>query len=501
MDGRLITECQQSFESAGLRCDRELLCRLVSSLLTKRFVILTGLAGSGKTKLAQGFAQWLCSAQSSLVDPFRVGAEIPSTSKTYHVMAADSLAVEFWNGRDEKDVIKVTLPRALIQEWVDHIRANEISDTTPARQIRDSVGASTKYSTQLNSFESNLKAAAFAAVRAPAESETSPRVAIVPVGADWTSNENVLGYPNGLDSETYVSTPTLELIVRAIQDPGHPYFLILDEMNLSHVERYFADVLSAIESGEPIILHGDERRSANDRIIPPKISLPDNLFIIGTVNIDETTYMFSPKVLDRANVIEFRVTDTDLSAFLKDPRKPDMGKISGAGIGFGRAFVDAARVRAELPDRWNGEEGPFSTEMKLFFDVLSGHGAEFGFRVAHEAARFVSVFDDSADPGGDVSFDDAFDCVIVQKFLPKLHGSRAKLGPLLKSLWFLCTKKHSDRGDNAVESSQQAARSSDKDAEPFVGVPAHAPYPLSAHKIGRMWRLLNENGYVSFAEA
>ena len=93
----------------------------------------------------------------------------------------------------------------------------------------------------------------------------------------------------------YQSTPAYELIKNAEDDSENPYFLILDEMNLSHVERYFADFLSAIESGEEIPLYGN-----ND-----KLTLPDNLFIIGTVNVDETTYMFSPKVLDRANTIEF----------------------------------------------------------------------------------------------------------------------------------------------------------------------------------------------------
>ena len=66
-------------------------------------------------------------------------------------------------------------------------------------------------------------------------------------------------------------------------------------MNLSHVERYFADFLSAIESYEEIPLYGNNE----------SLNLPDNLFTIGTVNVDETTYMFSPKVLDRANTIEF----------------------------------------------------------------------------------------------------------------------------------------------------------------------------------------------------
>ena len=72
-------------------------------------------------------------------------------------------------------------------------------------------------------------------------------------------------------------------------------------MNLSHVERYFSDFLSAMESEDPIHLHDNMKLN-----VPPwKIELPLNLFVVGTVNVDETTYMFSPKVLDRANTIEF----------------------------------------------------------------------------------------------------------------------------------------------------------------------------------------------------
>jgi 5-methylcytosine-specific restriction enzyme B len=72
-------------------------------------------------------------------------------------------------------------------------------------------------------------------------------------------------------------------------------------MNLSHVERYFADFLSVMESGDVIKLYsGTSRMSSDDKAIPQEITWPKNLFIIGTVNIDETTYMFSPKVLDRA---------------------------------------------------------------------------------------------------------------------------------------------------------------------------------------------------------
>lgn len=308
-----------------------------------------------------------------------------------------------------------------------------------------------------------------------------------------------MGYPNGLDGETYVSTPALDLILRAQARRDLPHFLILDEMNLSHVERYFADILSAIESGESITLHGDRERKANGRVVPQTISVPENVFIVGTVNIDESTYMFSPKVLDRANVIEFRMESNELKSFLADPRKPELGKLNAQGRNFGKPFADSARSLTMLPEAW---KELFEAETLLFFEAMNPHGAEFGYRVAHEAARFVHFFDLLTElPQDDGGFRKAFDCVIVQKFLPKLHGSRAKLGPLLKTLWYLCVSESSARGEDPLGMARQAARSTEKKAEPTVSVPDSAPYPISAEKIARMWQLLNENGFASFAEA
>ena len=320
------------------------------------------------------------------------------------------------------------------------------------------------------------------------------------MGADWTGNENVLGYPNGLDEKTYISKPALDLLVHAKDTPDVPYFLILDEMNLSHVERYFADILSAIESEEKIQLYGGAARDADGKPIPGSVELPKNLFIIGTVNVDETTYMFSPKVLDRANVIEFRMDAGELEGFLGNPAKPDLAKLDGKGALFGRAFVAAATSPVTVP---SNVKAVFDAEMLLLFKTLQAHGAEFGYRTAYETARFIHFYKLIGNhPDGNTAwFPGAFDCVVLQKLLPKLHGSRAKLGPVLKKLWFLCVNDASGRGADALKAAEEAARSTDKKAEPSVVIPAGAPYPLSAEKIGRMWRLLIENGFASFAEA
>ncbi len=393
--GRLVEEFERGLATCPLKASRISVTRVVSSLLAKRFLIFTGLAGSGKTKLAQAFARW-------------------------------------------------------------------ITEST--------------------------------------DDDTDRRIAVVPVGADWTGNENILGYPNGLKDSEYVSKASLDLILHAMAHRAEPHFLILDEMNLSHVERYFADILSVIESDERIQLHRDTDRKANGKSIPAQVELPRNLFIVGTVNVDETTYMFSPKVLDRANVIEFRMGESELEAFLGDPSNPDLSKVDGTGYaGFGQAFVDAAVGPAGVPE---DAKVAFDSEMLLFFKVLQAHGAEFGYRVAYEAARFVYFYKLLGNHPNDGSYvAGAFDCVIVQKLLPKLHGSRAKLGPLLKSLWFLCVNNIAERGAESLEAALDSARSTDKTSEPSTEFLAGPFYPLSAEKISRMWRLLRDNGFASFAEA
>lgn len=357
---------------SNLIFENDLVSRFVNAIVTKPFLILTGLSGSGKTKLAQAFSQWIV--------------------------------------KDKK---------------------------------------------QLN---------------------------LVPVGADWTNREPLLGYPNALEERKYVlpESGVLQLILRAKSDSERPFFLILDEMNLSHVERYFADFLSAIESKEEIKLHsGDRSWSANGYEVPPSLSIPKNLFIIGTVNIDETTYMFSPKVLDRANVIEFRVSQKELAQFLENPADIDLDILSNQGASMAKDFV---RIATNNADAYSQKE-LLSKELLKFFNELNKVGAEFGYRSAYEIQRFAALAEQLA---VDWKFEHIMDAAIAQKLLPKLHGSRRKLEKVLFRLGQLCL--------------------TEGDAEELLKKPEsiiwdQVKYPISFEKIIRMHKGLVENGFTSFAEA
>ena len=357
--------------TSGLIFRNRLVIRFVSSLLTKPFVILTGLSGSGKTKLAQCFARWIC--------------------------------------------------------------------------------------------------------------QNNNHYKIIPVGADWTNREPLLGYPNALKPEEYIKPENgaLDLIIQANNNPDLPYFMILDEMNLSYVERYFADFLSAMESNEDIPLHSGSVKDGT----PEKIKLPDNLFILGTVNVDETTYMFSPKVLDRANTIEFRVDKEEMASFLDNFSEVDIESLTGKGTSMAKSFLDMSRSREVSEDNSNIKE-----TLVTFFAQLKKAGAEFGYRSANEIIQLInklSLIDK------DMSAEQKIDIAIIQKLLPKLHGSRRKLCPvLLKMAGFCITEEVKNIESEIFDNEEFNFNDSGK-----------VKFPLSLEKITRMYKSAVENGFTSYAEA
>ena len=130
----------------------------------------------------------------------------------------------------------------------------------------------------------------------------------VPVQPGWHDPSSLFGYINPLASDTYVRTGFLDFLLRASGDPGRPYTVVLDEMNLSHPEQYLAPLLSAMETGDEIELHAIDEDVGG---VPSHLRYPANLLIIGTVNMDETTHGLSDKILDRAAVLEFWDVNVD----------------------------------------------------------------------------------------------------------------------------------------------------------------------------------------------
>lgn len=314
---------------------------------------------------------------------------------------------------------------------------------------------------------------ALAFARAMSEN-VDQQLCVVPVGADWTNREPLLGYPNALKQGEYMQPESgvLQIMMRALRNPNKPYFLVLDEMNLSYVERYFADFLSALESHQEIPLW--EKPDECDSEVPAKIALPKNLFIIGTINVDETTYMFSPKVLDRANVIEFKISGVEMEKFLKQNMNVRTDAADGLCANMGQDFVEKATKK----DTGNSELA--QKTLIDFFKILKKVNAEFGYRSATEIYHFIANAKACAEG---MTENEILDAAIVQKLLPKLHGSRKKLEPALKALWGLC---------------MQNEHTTDAITRDNV---AFAKFPEAADKIQRMMQTALDNGFTSYAEA
>ena len=138
--------------------------------------------------------------------------------------------------------------------------------------------------------------------------ENPERSCIVAVQPGWTDPSYLLGYANPLQNDTFEKTPFLELLLRATDRPHMPHVAILDEMNLSHPEQYMAPLLSAMETGGNIEIHG---RGEKFDGVPQSIKYPNNLVMIGTVNMDETTHGLVDKILDRAFTLEFWKVNVD----------------------------------------------------------------------------------------------------------------------------------------------------------------------------------------------
>lgn len=296
------------------------------------------------------------------------------------------------------------------------------------------------------------------------------RYAVVPVRPDWTSPEAVLGYEDALlpseGGRRGWSAPTaLRFMLRSAGDPDHLYLLVLDEMNMAHVERYFADVLSGIESNEPVLPNLALEDDGMWRVVPggvERLPMPRNLLVVGTVNVDETTYQFSPKVLDRAFSFDFRVSTDELSIDQERPRLLDPAQ---------ETSIEAVRA-ALTDDRWQQSNRPANLEaiVEQLEDLhrrLADIGFEFGHRTFYEAGRFAALL---AAAGIDDE-ERAVDWILMTKVLPRLHGSRRQLEPFLQELLTIAAGE----GDKPV-------------------------MPMTARKVGRMVALVRANQFVSFAE-
>lgn len=283
---------------------------------------------------------------------------------------------------------------------------------------------------------------------------------LIQVKPNWHNSMDVIGYLSNIPSPHYVFTPFIEFIVKAWQHPEVPFFLCLDEMNLAPVEEYFAEFLSAIESrsfeGEeyltdPIIkpfnsfgedvtkkmvntlfpnFTAGDTESAITKVIKhfrtKGLTLPRNLIVIGTVNMDETTFSFSRKVLDRAMSVEMNevnydsfltdTTDDDLKAIVKAFEENDDADLNALLVD---RHIEAREIIDDL-----GDDARFTIDyLKRINALLEGTPFKLGYRAANEALIYLQASQEF----GQTDRIAALDNFTLMKILSRIEGDETKL--------------------------------------------------------------------------
>ncbi|WP_144533160.1 MrcB family domain-containing protein [Bacillus paranthracis] len=295
--------------------------------------------------------------------------------------------------------------------------------------------------------------------------EENGQFTLIPVRPDWSDSSDLLGYVN-LQGE-FQERPLIKVLENADANPNRPYFVVLDEMNLARVEYYFSDFLSVIESRK-----WKDGKIVTSPVLPESITnkhitIPSNVYIIGTVNMDETTHPLSKKVLDRANTIEFNTVNLGYFNFLMDVEEKEAEIVSDSSL---------ATKYLHLKECFKENEDLVRNISNILIEVnktLETVGAQVGYRIRDEICFYMAY----NEQGKLLSFDEALDYQIYQKILPRLAGSDGRTEEVLKQLYVLCANEEYDNGNNDA---------------------SYAKYPRSANKLSHMLRRFEYDGFTSF---
>ena len=328
---------------------------------------------------------------------------------------------------------------------------------------------------------------------------------MIQVKPNWHDSSELIGYVSRIDGEKFVVGPFLKFIAKAIQNPDVPYFLCLDEMNLAPVEQYFAEYLSVIESrkwdnGEivtdPIIDYEptDAYKSLIDQLFyddetrkkyltkenGERLRIPQNLIVVGTVNMDETTFSFSRKVLDRAMTIE--MNEVDLEGGL-DKKYESIGKLGAAElIGNAVEGVDVYADNKGVCDR-------VINYLKAINGELEGTPFKVAYRTRNEFLLYVvnnlpyNKDENGEDIAQEVVMARALDEITCMKILSRIEGDTEKIGDLLDRLKEVIKKQL-----NEISSGKEYSGTKDKGG---------TEYSVSLAKLKEM-KLRLKSGYTSF---
>lgn len=313
------------------------------------------------------------------------------------------------------------------------------------------------------------------------------RYKMVPVRPDWSDSSDLFGHVdlNG----NFVPGAIIDFVKKAELDGSYPYFLCLDEMNLARVEYYLSDILSVIETRDfkdgriqssPLIDHtyyGADTAAAGRY---GTVLLPENLYIIGTINMDETTFPFSRKVLDRANTIEFSFVDLM-------PNFETVTSNSPQALNLNNTFLKTEFLLLSQCSKESESVSGYCLELQKINKILQQANAHVGYRVRDEIV-FYLLNNKKYDL---LPEEQAMDNELMQKILPRIQGSSLSVKTMLCELFKLCAGDYDGyqvQNDNVSDKMSKALRDTNRKIK----------YRHSAEKIELMIRRFEEDGFTSY---
>ncbi len=311
---------------------------------------------------------------------------------------------------------------------------------------------------------------------------------MIPVRPDWTDSSELLGYRDLKGN--YQSGRLIALIQKAHEHPKQLFFVILDEMNLARVEYYLPEFLSVLETrrwnGEQVITDSilgiGKSQPSSDFEGLAQLGWPANLYLIGTVNMDDTTHPFSPKVLDRAQTIEFSTVQLDWPVAYEsiDPME-----------GVASDFLATPYLHAnDLDASQKKQLQPVINWLNQINDALAMVDLSIGYRVRDEVAFYMMHRMNIREL---VSEGEALDRLMAQKILPRIQGTSGRVSNLLVKLMQILAPK-------ALEELTHTSALKYADLYRLLGDPVKKklPFPLSLEKLLMMYQRLEEDGYTSY---
>lgn len=239
---------------------------------------------------------------------------------------------------------------------------------------------------------------------------------IIEVESSWKDKNELLGYYNEF-SERYTPKKFTQALYKAALNPQIPTFIVLDEMNLSRIEYYFSDFLSLLENEEDnqfiklanVSLNyqnGETMHSYRALINGHTLKIPKNVWFIGTANRDESTYVISDKVYDRANTMNFNKRASKVRGY-KDEDKP---------VFYSYAILNNLLNEAIANGSFDAEE---NETIKSVEEILAPYNISFGNRILMQIEKFVNIYQ-ACFSGTNVTAD-AVEIILLSKVVSKLE--------------------------------------------------------------------------------